>query len=985
MSSIVYFKFKANLKNDSIPFDGSAISVKDLKSAIRTKCCLYSSDFDLKLEDSNGKAYVKDDELIPKYTSIVVRRVPKLNSDVQKKKVHAPDEISWREAQKTAASESHPPKHVNLADSDLPEEEKIKIMMERSSEAYSEKNYAVKAKPYGVPPAAYVCHKCGLSGHWIHNCPGVRDKTGKMMDVKNVKRPTGIPQDFLLEVEAGTPGAYLGKSGRYMVPIKDAEAYALGKKDKRPFSLEENPPYVPSERTPPKQFICPLCNNMFRDAVLVSCCGTTYCNDCIMGHVFDAQILGSHRCPNCSAILNDHESSVFENALVRSMIRDWLANETVVPEPDNNPVQHDIFKAEDDDKSFVNNRRVLKPKQVVSAPVTQPKPMELVPGNQARSETQSTSIKDQDTIKTEAPPTSSDPSENSMPNPPAPSVASPHDYENVNELPVADKASPVVTPNTCTDVVASAPCTTFVAASRQSLLAVTSGLSSTQFPCISYSSSSAVVPAIIPSINGSTNNLLNAIYNMRVGNIQTPVVAPPAVVPVPFQGSLVGGADWAANAALAASGTQAAGIVDPLLPVNSSQTAFSIVSGQAIPSAIPTALPAPMQAIDGRKVLSKEEFYRLKVEMLNSTRRRHRHRSRSRSPGSSHRRLARPEVLSRRHRYERNDWERRDRYRPSADYETERSHRHHYEGNIYYESRRDGRRAAESRLRSEYSSDIPSEYDRYYQHDRRFVRSRHPKPISIVRSSSRERAVYFSPRSGSLSPPRRAYRELHRFREPHGDSYQLPGQSVDHAASVSPNPISVVPQYDLSDPESNGPKAPTERHEIPTDVNEPDVSLGSHDSQHKVRPGSLITEWPSPTDDREIQPADSFETDFDKGLVIEANLPGKSKDKKHKKHKHKHHSEKRFTFIGHCSSEHLFRKSKVHEGEAMDVDTHVWVASNAIKENATENLTEASALVDKKHKKHKKHKHSDPEKKKKKQERKERKRREQAEALNATE
>lgn len=42
------------------------------------------------------------------------------------------------------------------------------------------------------------------------------------MDVKNVKRPTGIPQDFLLEVEAGTPGAYLGKSGRYMVPIKDA-------------------------------------------------------------------------------------------------------------------------------------------------------------------------------------------------------------------------------------------------------------------------------------------------------------------------------------------------------------------------------------------------------------------------------------------------------------------------------------------------------------------------------------------------------------------------------------------------------------------------------------------------------------------------------------------------------------------------------------------------------------------------------------------
>lgn len=164
--------------------------------------------------------------------------------------------------------------------------------------------------------------------------------------------------------------------------------------------------------------------------------------------------------------------------------------------------------------------------------------------------------------------------------------------------------------------------------------------------------------------------------------------------------------------------------------------------------------------------------------------RRHRHRSRSRSPGSSHRRLARPEVLSRRHRYERDDWDRRDRYRPPADYEAERSHRHHYESSVYYDSRRDGRRAGENRLRSEYSGDIPSEYDRYCQQDRRFVRSRHPKPSSIVRSSSRERPVYFSPRSGSLSPPRRTYRELHRFREPHGDSYQLSGPSVDRVPSV---------------------------------------------------------------------------------------------------------------------------------------------------------------------------------------------------------
>lgn len=86
MSSEVYFRFKANIKQDTIQFDGSAISVKDLKSAIKTKCCLRTGDFDLKLEDSTGKEYTKESELIPKYTNVIVKRVPKASGDSQRKK-----------------------------------------------------------------------------------------------------------------------------------------------------------------------------------------------------------------------------------------------------------------------------------------------------------------------------------------------------------------------------------------------------------------------------------------------------------------------------------------------------------------------------------------------------------------------------------------------------------------------------------------------------------------------------------------------------------------------------------------------------------------------------------------------------------------------------------------------------------------------------------------------------------------------------------
>lgn len=83
-------------------------------------------------------------------------------------------------------------------------------------------SYAVRGRGTGVPPPSYVCHKCNLPGHWIYECPGIKDARGNLVDSKTVKRPTGIPQDFLVRVDPGTPGAYLDKNGRYTLPAKDA-------------------------------------------------------------------------------------------------------------------------------------------------------------------------------------------------------------------------------------------------------------------------------------------------------------------------------------------------------------------------------------------------------------------------------------------------------------------------------------------------------------------------------------------------------------------------------------------------------------------------------------------------------------------------------------------------------------------------------------------------------------------------------------------
>ncbi|CAH8656876.1 unnamed protein product [Heterobilharzia americana] len=771
-------------------------------------------------------AYTKDDELIPKYSSIVVRRIPRLVTETQKKKVVGPDDLTWRELLKSQSNTSDTPnssKHVNLADSDLPEEEKIKLMMERSSEIYSETNFTVRAKPYGVPPAAYVCHKCNQPGHWIHNCPGVRDKTGKIMDAKSVKRPTGIPQDFLLEVAAGTPGAYLGKSGKYMVPIKDAEAYAQGKKDKRPFSVEENPPYVSQERTPPKQLICPLCNKLFSDAVLVSCCGTTYCNECIMGHVFDSQVLGSHKCPNCEAVLTDHESSIFENALVRSLIRDWLADETKVVEQDL-LIPEDIAKINENEKAFVNCRRVLKPKKAIAG---------------------LTSVKSANTNVTES---------SQIQNP-------------MNTQAIASESTSVV--------------------KKEHLSLNPSSQISQTTNSVTLSNSSTVSSFDSVRVSELTNS------SVITNNTNATVVTT-------SYGSLVGDPDWTAETALAASAAQSTGLLDPVLQVNNNQVAFGLVPGQSVTDTMHTALSAPVETLNGHKMLSKEEFYRLKMEVLHSARRRHRHRTRSRSPGYAYR-TERLHGDTSRHRlgFEREDREKRRHHSP-IDYEVDRSrYRHRHDDD--YESHRDRSGTYRHHYRSAFMRDFDDDRRRYCSRSHLRSPERRSRRSPRHSPSPKDGLYGYKGRGGTLSPVSHEFADPRRYREPHisGDYNEFPARR-----NRSRSPVSVVPQYDVSDGESIGPRNPS----LPRDSSQMQyVKAG----QRQEFEGFDHVSCNATCD---ILPVDSAKQSVSLGLTneiipIDECLVGHSvdsnvisgetlapqvkkvktkKEKKHKKHKHKH-------------------------------------------------------------------------------------------------
>ncbi|KAF5299439.1 hypothetical protein FQA39_LY11585 [Lamprigera yunnana] len=301
----VHYKFKSALEYDTVTFDGLHISVRDLKNAImQQKRIGKNTDFDLQITNAQTKEIYDDDEaLIPKNTSLLIARIPSLQA-----KPKTWEGYGGNSSPVLKIDDGGPvSKAMDLSSLDASEEDKIKAMMSQSTQDYDPSNYLKirGANQMGAVPTNYRCFKCHQGGHWIKDCP-----LSLGSEPIEIKKSTGIPRSFMVPVDGPqVPGAMMTPNGSFAVPVLDHKAYT-----------EKPQPAPPEEKKPeiPEDLLCSLCSDLLTDAVMIPCCGDSYCDECIRSCLLESE---EHECPAC------HERDISPGTLIPNRyLRNSVAN-----------------------------------------------------------------------------------------------------------------------------------------------------------------------------------------------------------------------------------------------------------------------------------------------------------------------------------------------------------------------------------------------------------------------------------------------------------------------------------------------------------------------------------------------------------------------------------------------------------------------------------------------------------------------------------
>ncbi|KAI8996331.1 DWNN domain-containing protein [Trametes punicea] len=381
MASSVFYRFRSQKDESRVTFDGTGISVFDLKKEIILANNLTkANDFDLVVLDSSGEEYKDDSQIIPRSSSVIVKRVParpgrnsalrylatsgatsasadgaaKLSGSAGgangwgRPGGHMSKRFDHKEPKEEPKATEKPPPPAPVINNVVTKEDEAAAMAamfqaqtanwEETQEKMSQLvAIRIYNNPRGTPrggkpyqpshhhdrplPPSYVCYRCGQKGHWIQDCPTNNDRE---FDHKpRIKRTTGIPRSFLKAVDNPTTGQ-LGQGvmvtpeGGYVVAQPDSASWQ--KQVSRHKGLTE----ADIRERPPSDpsLACPIDGKLYRDAVKTPCCATLYCEECVQTHLLERDFL----CPNCARKIPSLDKLIVDKPM-RARVHDYIDQE----------------------------------------------------------------------------------------------------------------------------------------------------------------------------------------------------------------------------------------------------------------------------------------------------------------------------------------------------------------------------------------------------------------------------------------------------------------------------------------------------------------------------------------------------------------------------------------------------------------------------------------------------------------------------------
>ncbi|KAG8942701.1 hypothetical protein FRC04_003531 [Tulasnella sp. 424] len=380
MSSSVYYKFKSQRQESRVTFDGTGISVFDLKKEIILQNNLKATDIDLLVFDKDEQEYKDDSFIIPRSTSVIAKRMPAIRpgkgraaiyvanvgtSDLQSnphsragssgpsapaggtgrfggmsKRFDGKDSKAHPYQAAAPALQSTVQPVPAPASAGADEAAQIAAMFAETSEQWEQTQAQMaQSKPvYTRPFQNNRTHHAGgpssynppprqpdsrplPPGHWIQDCPTNDDR--EYDNRPRVKRTTGIPRSFLKAVEVTNDGpiakgVMVTPEGGFVVAEPDSAAWERQQKAKSKGLTEaEVKDRAPRDPT----LACPQCDKLLRDAVKTPCCQKDYCEECIHTHLLE----GSFECPNCKSKIASLDKLRIDSEM-RAKVREYVRN-----------------------------------------------------------------------------------------------------------------------------------------------------------------------------------------------------------------------------------------------------------------------------------------------------------------------------------------------------------------------------------------------------------------------------------------------------------------------------------------------------------------------------------------------------------------------------------------------------------------------------------------------------------------------------------